>query len=237
MSQGRFAAASPPKRTGWWVMLVVVSLASMAAAHPGPGDLPSFGGLQASMAVPNPTDDWAGVVSRFQQQERETFTGFPLEAIAFWKRGLELSRGGNTFETLDAVHRHFKQVPYVSDRANYLVADRWSTPLEFIANGGDCECYATAQFMALVRGGWPREHLFVVNGTLPDGEAHTIVIASTRENGRHVWWALDSRRDLTEPLALTDLTPTTVMNQEQTWLYGRLRLDQSPGSVPSGDSR
>lgn len=227
MSQGRFAAASPPKRTGWWVMLVVVSLASMAAAQPGPGDLPSFGGLQPSMAVPNPTDDWVSVVSRFQRQERQGFTGFPLDAIAFWERGVELAKGGGTFETLDLVHRHFNHVPYVADGTNYHVPDRWATPVEFIANGGDCECYAAAKFMALVRGGWHQDHIFVVNGRLPDDQAHTIVIASIVDNGEHVWWALDNRRQQPEPLAQTDLVPMVAMNQGSTWLYGVHRLEDS----------
>jgi predicted transglutaminase-like cysteine proteinase len=225
MSQGRFAAP-PLKRAGWLVMLVVLSLAGAGAASPtGPGDLPAFGGLQPSLAVPKPTDDWAGVILRFRQQEKENFTGFPLETIAFWERGVELAKRSQSMETLEAVHKHFNRVPYVSDQSNYRVGDRWSTPLEFIANGGDCECYATAKFMALVRGGWPREHVYVVNGRGSGDEAHTIVIVSIMDNNQHLWWALDNRREQPEPLAQADFVPTTAMSEHHTWLYGRLRLD------------
>ena len=218
MSQGRTAASFQCKRATWWVTLVVAGLASMAAAQPGPGYLPGFGGLQPSLPVPNPPGDWANVVSRFQQQEREGFMGFPLDAIAFWERGVALAKGGERFETLDAVHRHFNNVPYMPDWTNYHVSDRWSTPVEFIANGGDCECFATAKFMALVRGGWHRDHVHVVNGRLPDDQAHTIVIASIVDNGEHVWWALDNRREKPEPLAQSDLVPMVAMNQGSTWL-------------------
>ncbi len=246
MSQGRTAASFQRKRATWWVMLAFVSLASVAAAQPEPGDLPAFGGHQPSLAVPKPTSDWASVVSRFQQQERDGFTGMPLEAIAFWERGVELARGGLSIETLDAVHRHFRQVQYVSDATNYHVEDRWATPVEFITDGGDCEDHATAAFMALVRGGWPQAHIYVVNEMTPDDAVHTILIASIEENGRLVWWALDSRHERPEPLEMDDLVPVEAMNLQSTWLYSDRRLQDSsppgdtddhgrrPASVPDG---
>lgn len=249
--RGRWiSAANAATCAALCALIVVLSFAGAASSSPPvPVDLPAFGGHQPSMAVAKPTGDWASVISRFRQQEDETFAGFALEAISFWERGVALAVGGRSIETLGAVHRHFRQIPYVSDRTNYHVADRWATPLEFITDGGDCEEYATAEFLALVRGGWPQEHVYVVNGILPDDVIHTIVIVSIEEGGRHGWWVLDSRHERPEPLEMDDLLPVTAMNQQSTWLYNDHRLQdgsppgdtgdygRQPASVPAGAGR
>jgi predicted transglutaminase-like cysteine proteinase len=48
-----------------------------------------------------------------------------------------------------AAHEFMNRVPYRSDLATYNVEDRWSTPLEFLAHGGDCEGYALAKYALL----------------------------------------------------------------------------------------
>ena len=41
------------------------------------------------------------------------------------------------------------KVTFVSDNENYGVNDKWATPMEFLAKGGDCEDYAVAKFISL----------------------------------------------------------------------------------------
>jgi predicted transglutaminase-like cysteine proteinase len=50
-----------------------------------------------------------------------------------------------------------------SDLAQWGVPDRWSTPLETLSAGrGDCEDYAIAKYVALIRAGLPREDVRLV---------------------------------------------------------------------------
>ncbi len=190
-------------------------------------DPPTVAGLVPSLATPALPAKWAEVVDRFREQESADFAGFAIDVIAYWNDGVALARGERTLQTLDAVHAHFNQVAFVPDSSNYHRVDRWSTPPEFLTNGGDCECFAAAKYFALARGGWPREHLYMLTGRLPDGQAHTVAMVAVNDEGGLRWWILDNRR--AHPIAVdqTDIVPLIAMNEAVAVTYGEHRLDDN----------
>jgi predicted transglutaminase-like cysteine proteinase len=65
------------------------------------------------------------------------------------------------------------------DLSQWGVPDRWSAPLETLSTGrGDCEDYAIAKYVALIRAGLPREDikLVIVRGDLSNQD-HALVAA------------------------------------------------------------
>lgn len=61
---------------------------------------------------------------------------------------------------LDKVNRFFNQIPYMSDAEHWGADDYWATPVQLLAsNAGDCEDYAIAKYMSLVKLGVTEEKL------------------------------------------------------------------------------
>jgi predicted transglutaminase-like cysteine proteinase len=79
----------------------------------------------------------------------------------------------------------------MSDLAQWGVPDRWSSPLETFTTGrGDCEDYAIAKYVALMRTGVPAEDLrLVIVHDLTVKENHAVV--AVRLDGD--WFMLDNR--------------------------------------------
>lgn len=79
----------------------------------------------------------------------------------------------------------------MSDLAQWGVPDRWSSPLETFTTGrGDCEDYAIAKYVALMRAGTAAEDLrLVIVHDLTVGENHAVV--AVRSDGN--WFVLDNR--------------------------------------------
>jgi len=50
---------------------------------------------------------------------------------------------------LSLVNAFFNRWQYRTDAETYGVSERWATPLEFMANSGDCEDYAIAKYVTL----------------------------------------------------------------------------------------
>jgi predicted transglutaminase-like cysteine proteinase len=98
-----------------------------------------------------------------------------------------------------------------SDLSQWGVPDRWSTPLETLSTGrGDCEDYAIAKYVALIRAGLRREdvRLVVVRDHLSN-EDHALV--ATRLDGE--WIILDNRRlALARDIALHGANPLFVLD-------------------------
>ncbi len=87
-------------------------------------------------------------------------------------------------ERLRAVNAFFNRIPGVSDALNYGQEEYWAYPAEFIRkNGGDCEDYALAKYLALRRLGVPDKDLrLVLVKDLQRGSDHAVLAVS--EGGR-----------------------------------------------------
>lgn len=77
-----------------------------------------------------------------------------------WQSLIRSGGGGDTMEKLDKVNRFMNKIPFISDAIHWGVEDYWATPVEFLAsNGGDCEDYAIAKYITLIKLGVPEEQL------------------------------------------------------------------------------
>lgn len=66
-----------------------------------------------------------------------------------WRAGFQALRPLPALERVFAVQARVNQLPYVSDLANWGMADRWETPVEMFARGGDCEDFALTKYFVL----------------------------------------------------------------------------------------
>jgi predicted transglutaminase-like cysteine proteinase len=98
-----------------------------------------------------------------------------------------------------------------SDLAQWGVPDRWSTPLEtFLTSRGDCEDYAIAKYVALIRVGLRREdvRLVIVREDLSNQD-HALVAARFNDE----WIILDNRRlTLARDISLHGTSPLFVLD-------------------------
>lgn len=66
----------------------------------------------------------------------------------------------NLQEKLNTVNLLFNRFKYQNDKISWKQKDYWTTPMEFISNGGgDCEDFAIAKYFALTALGVPQEKL------------------------------------------------------------------------------
>jgi predicted transglutaminase-like cysteine proteinase len=66
-----------------------------------------------------------------------------------WRAGFQALRPLPALEQVFGVQARVNRLPYVADLANWGMADRWETPAEMFARGGDCEDYALTKYFAL----------------------------------------------------------------------------------------
>ena len=86
-------------------------------------------------------------------------------------------------EQLQFVNAFFNNRGSVPDLENYGEEEYWATPEEFLQNGGDCEDFALAKYLALRRFGWPEEDLWLLLVEKRQEDGHHAVLAA-RKGGK-----------------------------------------------------
>jgi predicted transglutaminase-like cysteine proteinase len=164
------AAASAHDRRG--LLMTALRLAAGGAAAFAVASL--SGSRAFALAVPGPDDiaqPPAAYPALFDSQE--LVLGNPLRFLpkaqalidalnqpagegdlADWDALIDGLAGADAMTRIEEVNRFVNDVPYVDDRRNWGVADRWAAPAEFFAQGGDCEDFALAKFVSLYRLGF-----------------------------------------------------------------------------------
>jgi predicted transglutaminase-like cysteine proteinase len=98
-----------------------------------------------------------------------------------------------------------------SDLLQWGVPDRWSTPLETLSTGrGDCEDYAIAKYVALIRAGLRREdvRLVLMREDLSNQDHAVVAVRFDAE-----WIILDNRRlTLPRDVSLHGTSPLFVLD-------------------------
>ncbi len=153
----------PGKAIGAFVAILASSGAALAAADvPAPGLLGSveYGG--------DYLPQWTRLLERLKDDEalfdrcESTPETCPSQLIRAWIAELDELRGRGPHARIEAVNRIINARPYRADAANYGLGDYWATPLEFLANSGDCEDYAVFKFFLLRRLGFANDALRIV---------------------------------------------------------------------------
>jgi predicted transglutaminase-like cysteine proteinase len=79
---------------------------------------------------------------------------FPCHAETHWKWDAAVKSNytmniPDDVNPVTFVNEEVNKVKFISDMENYGISDKWVTPEEFFKNGGDCEDYAIAKYVAL----------------------------------------------------------------------------------------
>jgi predicted transglutaminase-like cysteine proteinase len=146
---------------------------------------------------------------------------------------------------LDKVNRFFNKIPYMTDAEHWGVDDYWATPVQLIAsNAGDCEDYAIAKYMSLVKLGIPEEKIRItyvkvtgrnqlnmralLTGKAPVGtslslsndEAHMVLTYYATPNAEPL--ILDNLKDtILAASQRSDLTPVYSFSGNSVWLINQ----------------
>lgn len=149
--------------------------------------------------------DWSGALARARAQQSELDACFADEARCDRRlRGLHLlvkrARALDRDRQVRLVNRYVNKRRYRRDRraevASALSAEpvevrsRWSTLVEFMRQGGDCEDYATSKYQLLRELGVPATDLRVVVVYDRGSREHHAVLAVRQPDGSA--WLLDS---------------------------------------------
>ncbi|MEO5336676.1 MAG: transglutaminase-like cysteine peptidase [Magnetospirillum sp. WYHS-4] len=111
---------------------------------------------------------WTGMLERFTKEaaeaqkggcESKKFTKCHYDDWSAFLRGqLDQDRQTQMIE----VNRFMNKAKYTEDEPNWGQKDFWSTPGEFFSKYGDCEDYAIAKFISLLKLGFKPDQLRVV---------------------------------------------------------------------------
>ncbi len=100
---------------------------------------------------------WSDMFKRF---ERSLKKGNNPELIK-WQTTFRQYKGQSLKQMASNVNTLVNKTRYITDQRNYGKSDYWSTPIEFLKRGGDCEDFAIAKYTALRALGVPEERLRV----------------------------------------------------------------------------
>ncbi|MFS2108830.1 transglutaminase-like cysteine peptidase [Sphingomonas sp. Sphisp140] len=107
-----------------------------------------------------------------------------------WRTAFAGLRGLPADEQVSGVQAVVNRLPYVSDLANWGMADRWETPAEMFARGGDCEDFALTKYFALRDLGLPEAAMRIaVVWDSRDAEQHAVLFVEA--GGQR--WVLDNK--------------------------------------------
>lgn len=149
--------------------------------------------------------DWADTLDR-AEAERATLAACidDKDACDRWLRGVHVvvnrARGLEADDQIRLINRYVNNRRYRGDRTEdretavsdgpVKLTNRWSTLLEFMQRGGDCEDYATSKYQLLRTLDVPAEDLRVVVVYDRSTREHHAVLAVRRPDGDA--WLLDS---------------------------------------------
>lgn len=152
---------------------------------------------------------WASAVDRFDAQHIQPLIPAAHAVcadgkmtgcrFAIWQLQLMLWRNLPVHEQLARVDGAVNALPYVADRLNWGVADRWETPEEMFDRGGDCEGFAVAKYHALLALGFDKNAMRIaIVWDAQDREEHAVLIVRAADDT----WLLDNK--LAEPQPAAD---------------------------------
>lgn len=125
------------------VRLVTVANAAFGAIE---SYQPLFGAQERRSANLRPFTKWTSMFDRF---ERDMQSRDGQKIMDRFKTDIAALEGLPLTTMAERVDKMFNRVPYISDQKNWGISDYWSTPVEFMQRGGDCEDYAIAKYVAL----------------------------------------------------------------------------------------
>ena len=196
-------------------------------------------GLFHSLEVPsNPAreiEQWR----RFSKQYRDEEAVYAMcggagslcsPAINHWRRTLRALRGKPAREMLSRINLAVNTlVPYRADGWQPGRKDQWASPLQSIANGGDCEDIAILKYISLMELGFAEKQLrLVVVKDKSSGKGHAVLAVNVK--GRQ--FILDSLTDkVMAEREVTSYLPLYSISGKRRWLHLAYRKVSSAESA------
>lgn len=117
----------------------------------------------------------------------------------------------------ETVHRLINGRPYREDRRQFGRSDVWQAPFAFWRQGGDCEDYAIAKYMALRALGFSPEQLRLTVLTSPlRGEVHAVLLIEIEG----AWYVADNLKQSLRPIEKYDgWKPVYSVSDAGVWRY------------------
>jgi predicted transglutaminase-like cysteine proteinase len=148
------------------VLAIIACLAGASQALAGVVYPVFFDAKPVRVAGLNHFAKWDGVLARHREQIRHAGsceeTWYSRCPLSDWQKLLAEQGGDDRWSQLEAVNAWINRYRYVSDSRNWRTSDHWSTPLELMQRGGDCEDFAIAKYISLRRLGVRSEAMRVV---------------------------------------------------------------------------
>lgn len=209
-----------------------VLLGLMLALVAGPG------GARAVDAVPAPSffnttetrstdlkafEKWNGMLARFTKEAADAQKG-TCDAKKFnkchhdeWTAFLRGLIGKDRKAQVDEVNRFMNKAKYTDDDVNWGTKDFWATPGEFFNKFGDCEDYAIAKFVSLLKLGFKPDQLRIVavrDLNLKVGHAVLVVFLEGKT------YLLDNQiQQVVETKSVRHYQPVFSINTEAWWRH------------------
>ena len=202
------AACGPAGRDGATADAVAGGAGRRAAAEAGLGtDLDRWPFGASEMPWPGGAAD----SSRMRLLRREVAKGFPVPAS--WRSVLAAAPAG--LDRLRAVNGLVNTRPYHADDD-----DEWRTPAVFLAEGGDCDCFAVAKYVLLRSMGVAARDLRITAvQRRREGDLHVVVVARTGP-GRFATFVLDNATDYPRTaLYMSIHVPLLSLNEDSVWIH------------------
>jgi predicted transglutaminase-like cysteine proteinase len=134
------------------------------AVHAPSGSAGAFLGAAEYPMSPSSVREWAAVLGR-ANGERGTIAACDRDPAACaspklraWRELMRELRGAPASVQIERVNRHVNEAIRYRPEAG----DRWATPLEALARGGDCEDYAVMKYLSLIELGFRDAEMRIV---------------------------------------------------------------------------
>ena len=111
---------------------------------------------------------------------------------------------------------HRKNAPSVTDAGEARLINHWTTLLEFMRRGGDCEDYATAKYFMLRELGFEADDMRVLVTYDRKARAYHAVLAVRREDGSA--WLLDTDNSIRRRMH-SQYRFIYALNEDGIWLH------------------
>lgn len=167
--------------------------------------LPEWG---SAIVKPGVLDDYA-----------RTYGDAAVRRLNAWQRLMDEISGQSERARMDAANSFFNQMRFLDDIDQWASRDYWATPLEFLGRGaGDCEEFAIAKYVTLVKTGTPTHRLRITYvKALRLNQAHMVLTWAERPGD--IPLVMDNLIPQIRPAdQRTDLLPVYSFNADSLWL-------------------
>ena len=149
----------------------------------------------------------------------DQYPEFAQRRLQAWEQLIDDIAGLSTRQKLNRTNQFFNQLRWLSDGEQFGSRDYWATPMEFLGRGaGDCEEFAIAKYVTLVKSGVPSNQLRIAYvKALRPPQAH-MVLTWVQKSGDMPLVLDNLVADIQPASARKDLIPVYSFNADSLWI-------------------